>query len=88
MKIKDGFMLRNIAGDYFVVPVGQATEYFNGMITLNKVSAFMWEHLSKGTTQDEILSAVLEKYDVSEERARCDIDAFISKVREAGILEE
>ena len=41
MKVKDGFVLRAIAGSNIVVPVGAATAQFNGMITLNDSGAFL-----------------------------------------------
>ena len=36
MKTKKGFMLRQTAGRNIVVAVGQASEEFNGLITLNE----------------------------------------------------
>ena len=47
MKIKKGFALRNIAGCEIVVPVGTASDSFNGMITLNDSAAFFWTLLQK-----------------------------------------
>ena len=37
MKIKEGFMLRNVADNYIVVPVGKASLEFKGLINLNGV---------------------------------------------------
>lgn len=55
MKIKDGFMLSEVAGSYVVVPVGAVQADFTGMITLNPVGAFLWGKLEKETTRDELL---------------------------------
>ena len=30
IKIKEGFLLRKVAGDHVVVPVGEAEKYFTG----------------------------------------------------------
>ena len=42
MKVKEDFLLREVAGCYVVVPVGKATVDFNGMLNLNDTGAFLW----------------------------------------------
>ncbi len=88
MKTKKGFMLRNVANKSIVVPIGQASVDFNGIINLNDTGAFLWEVLSKGCTYDELLNALLAEYDVSEDIARRDIDAFLETARNADIIED
>ena len=87
MKIADGFLLKTVAGKNIVVSVG-AEVNFNGMLTLNDTGVYLWNLLQKDTTKDDILSKMLEEYDVSEEIASADIDAFIQKLRQANILED
>ncbi len=88
MKTKKGFMLRSVADKHIVVPIGQASVDFNGLITLNETGAFLWEILAKGCTYDELLSALLKEYDVKEDEARNGIDAFLKTAKDAGVLEE
>lgn len=88
MKTKKGFMLRSVAGKSIVVPIGQASVDFNGIINLNETGAFLWEQLSKGCTYDELLASLLGEYDVSEDIARKDIDAFLKTARDANVIEE
>lgn len=87
MKVKEDFLLREVAGCYVVVPVGKATVDFNGMLNLNDTGAFLWEHLQKDTTKEELLKSMMETYDVTEELASKDIDNFIKKLEDAGVLE-
>lgn len=87
MKIADGFLLKTVAGKNIVVSVG-AEVNFNGMLTLNDTGVYLWNLLQKDTTKDDILNKMLEEYDVSEEIASADIDAFIQKLRQANILED
>ena len=87
MKTKKGFMLRNVAGKNIVVPIGQASIDFNGIINLNETGAFLWGELAKGCTYDELLDALLSEYDVSEDVARADIDAFIKTAKDADVIE-
>ena len=86
MKIKDGFILREVAGNYIVVAVGEAVKNFNGVINLNETGAFLWKILDKGGDEESLTAALLGEYDVSEEIARADVKAFISKLTEAGLV--
>ena len=45
MKIREGFLLRNVAGNNVVVPIGQATLDFNGMMSLNETGAFIFSKM-------------------------------------------
>lgn len=51
MKIKEGFILRTIAGQHVVVPTGQHLD-LSLMITLNETGAFLWEKLQVETTKN------------------------------------
>lgn len=88
MKTKKGFMLRQTAGRNIVVAVGQASEEFNGLITLNETGAFLWKMLQAGTTYEDMLKALLDEYDVSEADAKAGIDAFLKSVRDADLIDE
>ncbi len=87
MKIKKGFMLREVANNYVVVAVGEASKEFNGVINLNESGAFLWKQLINENTNEGMLAALLEEYEVSEEIAKKDIELFIEKLKEANILE-
>ena len=86
MKIEKEYILREIAGDYIVVPVGAAALEFNGMITVNETGAFLWEKLREGTTKEELLHAMLEEYEVSEKEAEADIQEFLQMLQKNKIL--
>lgn len=88
MKTKKGFMLRSVGGRNVVVAIGQASEEFNGLITLNESGAFLWKQLQSGTTYEDMLAAMLAEYEVDEETARAGIDAFLETAKGAGLIEE
>lgn len=88
MKIKDGFAKREIAGSYIVVPVGKKSLEFNGMITLNESGSFMWDCFLKDITIDDAVKLVTDEYEVEEERARGDIEKFISLLRENDLIDD
>lgn len=88
MKTKKGFMLRKVADKNVVVPIGQASVDFNGIINLNDTGAFLWNILSKGCTYDELVSSLLSEYDVNEDIAKRDIDVFLKTARDADVIED
>lgn len=86
MKIKDGFVLKAIAGSYMVVPLGSQVTEFGSIIKLSETGAFLWELLSSDIEKDELLDAMTSEYDVDKERASLDIDKFLDKLRAADLL--
>ena len=86
MKVKSGYILREVAGNYLVVAVGEEAMDFNGLITTNETGAFLWKKLSSDISEQELVSAMLDEYDIDEETASADISSFISKLKEAELL--
>lgn len=87
MKIKDGFILRKVAGNNVVVPVGQATLDFNGMISLNETGAFIFEKMLEDISREDLIQAVVDEYGIDVEVATTDVDSFISKVEKEDLFE-
>lgn len=88
MKIHDGFLLREVAGNYIVMPVGAAAERLNGMIKLNETSAFLFRALEKETDEESLVRALLTEYAVDAEVAKHDVRAFLDTLRRAKVLDE
>jgi len=85
MKIKEGFLLREVAGQTIVLPVGEDLD-LNMMITLNETGHFLWEQLQKETDEDRLVSALLKEYDVEEKVAVAAVRSFVKKLNENGFL--
>ena len=86
MKIKEGFLLRQVAGQTVVLPTGDDLD-LNMMITLNGTGAFLWERLQNETTEEELVKALLAEYDVDEARAKASVAAFVNNLRENEFLQ-
>lgn len=86
MKLKDGFVLRQVAGQSVVLPGGDALD-LNMMITLNDTGAFLWEHLQQETDEDALVAALLSEYDVDADTARRAVVAFVEKLNANGFLQ-
>jgi len=87
MKIKSGYIMREVADNYVVVPRGQATVDFNGMITLNETGAFLWEQLAEEKNLEELVENFTKEYDVDEATARKDIMEFVEKLKDADLID-
>ena len=66
MKLKGEFLVREVAGEIVVLPVGRTALNFNGMICLNTVSALIWKELQEGKTRDEIVKTIVDEFEVWE----------------------
>lgn len=87
MKINGTFVMREVAGEILLVPVEETALKLNGMITLNSVSAVIWKALEEQTDYDRILGRILERFNVSYETAKRDLDEFLAQMQEAGLLD-
>lgn len=88
MKIKNGFILRDVGNKTFVVAVGELSKTFNGMITLNETGKYIWQLLGNEITEEEIVAKIMEKYtDASMELVKKDVCDFIQKLKKDGVLE-
>lgn len=87
MKIKSGFMLREIAGQSVVVPLGSRVVEFNGIMTLSESGALLWRELEKGASIDEMVDVILSEYDVDRETARKDVEQFVQSMLDTSIIE-
>lgn len=88
MKLKYNFVVRNVGGSPVAVTVGADSAKFNGIVKLNESGEFILKMLFEDTTVDEIVSALLSKYDVSEETAQKTVLGFIDKLRENSLITE
>lgn len=88
MKIKGRFVRRDIAGDIVIVPVGETALKYNGMITTNKTGDVLWQALEKGSDPDSLVQLLIDRFEVDQETAARDVNAFLDQLRKAEILEE
>ncbi len=85
MKLKEGFLIRDVAGQTVVLPCGDDLD-LNMMITLNDTGKFLWERLSVECTEQDLVCALLNEYDVDEVTAQKCVAAFVQKLNENGFF--
>lgn len=87
MKLKEGFLLREVAGQIVVLPTGGNLD-LDMMITLNETGKFLWERLQEETNVEALVDALLGEYDVDRPRAEQSVKAFVEKLKNNGLLQE
>lgn len=89
MKLREGFIIREVAGSTVVVPTGDLMAEFSKMFTINEVGKFIIELLqSQDITIKEIVEMIVNEYDIDEEMAMQDTENFIQKLKEDNMLED
>ena len=87
MKLNKKLVKREIAGDVLLVPVGKSVYDSNGLFVLNETGNFLWDLLESCADASELVSKVLDEYEVSYEEALKDVEDFLGKLRELGIID-
>ena len=86
MKIKEGFLLGQVAGQNVVLPDADALD-LKTMFILNDTGAFLWEKMESETTEEDLVKALLAEYeDVDEATAKTAVAGFIKKLSDNGFL--
>lgn len=88
MKASKDFIMREIAGEFILVPVGAAAVKFNGLITMNELGKFIFDLLAEERTVQELAEKITAEYDVSLETAVSDAEEFLQQLRDVGALVE
>lgn len=88
MKIKNGFISRQVAGNNVVVATGELSKGFNGVIKLNESGLILWNKLVASADREQLIDALLEEYDIDRTIAEADVDKFVGVLRDAGAIED
>ena len=88
MKIKNGFVLREMCGEYIVAAEGLQNINFNKLISLNSTAAFLWKALeNKEFTVEDMAQLLVDEYEIDMELASTDSANLIKAWLDAGIAE-
>ncbi len=88
MKIKENYVMRDVAGQAIVIAIGEEGERFKGMINLNRTGKDVWTYLEKGMDLVEIAKKIAEKYEVDENTAVQDVQIMLDELYKVGVLEK
>lgn len=88
MKIKDGFIMKDVAGSKVVLPLGERQAEIRGIITFNDIGAEVFNMLDGTNSVEEIIARILKDYDAPYETVKSDVEKLIEKMRENGLVED
>jgi len=87
MKRKDDFLLQNAGGQDLLIPLGAKVLELNGVVVLNPAGRCIWEALAEDRSLEEVVAAVVERFDVDADQARADTAAFVEDLIRQGLIE-
>lgn len=88
MKIKEGFVLRQVADQWMAVPIGGMAEKVHGLIALNETGADIWKILQEDHTEEEVVDILMASYESDREEVGQSVKEFISSLQESDILDK
>ena len=88
MRIVPGFVVRQIAGETIAIPAGPAARELSGLLALNGSGQFLFGLLQDEQTEESLVQAMLDSYDIDEATARTDVAEFVEILRSSGVLVE
>ena len=87
MKANGEMIVREIAGERLLIPVGETALRLHGMISVTETGALLWQQLQQECTLDGLVAAILAEYDVDEATARQDVQAFLEQLAGLELLQ-
>ena len=88
MRIKQGFVVREIAGEYILIPVGETALQIRGMISLSESGYLIYQKLQEDCEKADLIQAVLNEYEVERPVAEADVEDFLDQLRRLDLLIE
>lgn len=85
MKLKSDFVTHEADGQQLMISAGGS---FNGMVRSNSTAAAIIDLLKNETTREDVILAMLEKYDVERSVLEPDVDKVIDALRGIGAIDE
>ncbi len=86
MEIKKQVVLRSVAGEYMLIPIGETVFEYNGIFMLTESGKFLWENIEKGAESDQLKQLLMEEYGIDFDTASTDVDEFIEMLQAFGII--
>lgn len=86
MEIKKQVILRSVAGEHMLIPVGETVFQYNGIFMLTESGKILWENIEKGATEEGLAVALMEEYGIDSETATADVSEFLEMLRSFEII--
>jgi hypothetical protein len=89
MKIKNGFVLRQVCGENVIVGEGLNAINFGKMLALNETAAWLWQQAQAmgEFTIEALADKLCNEYEVTPDEARRDVAAIIDEWKAVNVVE-
>lgn len=87
-RIRGGFVIRQIGGEYAIIPLDETSSIKNAVMVPNDTAAYLWNLFGQPCTLEEAVQHILEEFDGPEKQIRADVAGFIRESLQMQILEE
>lgn len=88
MKIASDFVLRQVGESFIAVPVGVRTKDVQGLVALSETGALIWGLLESGSTEDNLVDAICDQFEIERDVAKEDVHSFLRELSSRGWLEQ
>ncbi len=86
MEIKKQVILRSVAGEHMLIPVGETVFQYNGIFMLTESGKFLWENIEKGIEKDGLVTALMNEYGIDSDTATTDVAEFLEMLQSFEII--
>ena len=86
MEIKKQVILRSVAGEHMLIPVGETVFEYNGIFMLTESGKFLWENIANGAEETDLINLLMQEYGIDSDTATADVKEFIEMLRTFGIV--
>lgn len=82
MKIKEEYILQNIADQWVVINTNAKAVNFNKILSLNNSGRFLWEQLEAGAEVEDLVNGLTDHFGIDKELAQKDVEIFVRELKE------
>jgi len=89
MRLKKGFVLREVCGERVITGEGLEAINFGKLLALNETAAYLWQQATKQVdfTVESLAEKLCEDYEVEQEAAVADVTDIIKAWQDVGVVE-
>ena len=86
MEIKKQVILRSVAGEHMLIPVGETVFEYNGIFMITESGKFLWENIVNGADEKELADLLAQEYGIDTDIAQADVNEFLEMLKTFGII--
>ncbi len=86
MEIKKQVILRSVAGEHMLIPVGETVFEYNGIFMMTESGKFLWENIEKGAEEEALKELLMQEYEIDSDTASNDVKEFLEMLKTFGII--